>query len=753
MIQPLAETVEATWHRSLPRIFMMANTLERGGTERQFVALAQALNRARFQLKLGCIQRKGAFLQELGEIEEFRLGGNVYGWESWRARLRLAKRLRQKEVALAHAFDFYTNLTLIPAARLASVPVVIGSQRQLGDLLTRTQAKVQTAALSCCDRVVCNSQAAATGLVEAGVSRRKIVVIGNGLPARAFVLVPPAMPRRAGTLRVGMIARMNADYKNHSLLLTAVSRMGRQSPPFELLFVGDGPLRPALEKQAEQLQIRHLVQFVGDRADIPGLLASMDVSVVPSRSESLSNVILESMAASVPVLATDVGGNRELLGNERGLLVRPDDPESLTSSLRQMLLNPGLRSGMAAKARQYAENNFALKAIQARYEQLYSELLEEKGWRSVAPKWRTARDKGRIKVAIVAPTLRWVGGQAVQADLLLRHWCNDPEIEARFVPIDPPFPRLLSWTERIPGLRTVMRQPLYLPLLWEELKAVDVVHIFSASYWSFLLAAAPAWAIARLHRKKTLINYRSGEGPNHLQRSFTARMVLRHTGTLVVPSGYLKDVFERFGLRSRIVPNLVDLSQFGFRERNPPRPHLLCTRGFHPYYAIDIVLQAFAEIQHVYPDARLDLLGKGPCEKNIRRLVQELRVSNVHFMGVASRHNIGEYYDQADIFINASYLDNMPVSVIEAFACGLPVVTTSPPSMRYLVSQERTGLLSKPGDAIALAQNVIRVLRNPALAQRLATNGHEDSLQYRWPTVRQQWLNIYQDLFFGIGDP
>ena len=367
----------------------------------------------------------------------------------------------------------------------------------------------------------------------------------------------------------------------------------------------------------------------------------------------------------------------------------------------------------------------------------------------VAQKRRAPHPIGKLRVAIVAPTLRWVGGQAVQADLLLRHWHGDPDVEARFFPVDPHFPHWLSWTERIPILRTLVRQPLYIASLCKGLKAVDIAHIFSASYWSFLLAPAPAWAVARLHGKKTLLNYHSGEGPDHLRKSRTARMVLSRTDTLVVPSGYLADVFEQFGLQTRVVPNIIDLSQFTYRERRPLHPHLLCTRGFHPYYAVDVVVRAFAEVQRAYPDARLDLVGKGPCEEQIRALVQELRIPNVYFMGVASRHSIGEYYDRADIFINASYLDNMPVSIIEAFACGLPVITTSPPSMRFLVDHERTGLLSGPGDARALAANVVRVLRDPALGAWLATNAFEESRQYHWTAVRQQWLSVYQELVRG----
>src|SRR2546425_12908691 len=170
----------------LPGIFLMINSLETGGSEREFAALASSLDRSKFRPYLGCIQQRGAFLVELGEIPQFRLGGSLYGMQSWRSRIRLARHLRKCDIAIAHAFDFYTNLTLIPAARLAGVPVVIGSQRQLGDLLTPSQWRAQAAAFRWCDGVVCNSKAAAGALARAGLSREKLFLIGHARPASAF---------------------------------------------------------------------------------------------------------------------------------------------------------------------------------------------------------------------------------------------------------------------------------------------------------------------------------------------------------------------------------------------------------------------------------------------------------------------------------------------------------------------------------------------------------------------------------------
>ncbi len=353
---------------------------------------------------------------------------------------------------------------------------------------------------------------------------------------------------------------------------------------------------------------------------------------------------------------------------------------------------------------------------------------------------------GRLRVGIVAPSLRYVGGQAVQADLLMRLWQGDPDVDVSFVAVDPPLPSILAWAEGIRGIRTILREPIYFLHLWRECKNVDIAHIFSASYWSFLLAPAPAWFFSTLRRTRSLINYRSGEARDHLRRFRSGLFVLSRADDIVVPSGYLVDVFKEFGLRAAVVPNLVDLSQFRYRERNPLRPHLLCTRGFSAHYKIDVVVRVFAEVKKTRPDAVLDLVGGGPLEPEVRKQVQVLGLSGVNFVGVASRQEIGKYYDQADIFINASSLDNMPVSVIEAFGAGTPVVTTSPESMPYLVEHERTGLLSPVGDEKALAANVVRLLREPGLAARLAQNAYRESQKYRWEVIREQWLKVYRGM-------
>jgi glycosyltransferase involved in cell wall biosynthesis len=351
-----------------------------------------------------------------------------------------------------------------------------------------------------------------------------------------------------------------------------------------------------------------------------------------------------------------------------------------------------------------------------------------------------------IRVAIVAASPRWIGGQSVQANLLVRKWHNDPSLDVRFIPIDPIMPPWACWAERIPLLRTFARTPFYVAALWHGMNEVDIAHIFSASYWSFLLTPMPAWLIATIRGKATVIHYHSGEARDHLRRSGIAVRILRAAGRIVVPSEYLADVFREFNLQTQVVPNFVDTAQFSFRPRQLVRPRLVCTRGFHPYYSVDIVVRAFGLIKKDYPEARLCLVGGGPTEGEVEELVKQLGLADVEFAGPVSHAEIARYYDKNDIFINASWLDNMPVSILEAFASGNPVVTTAPDGIRYLVEHERTGLLCEPGDWRALAGNVIRLLREPTLSRRLSENAYEEVQNYLWKRVRSRWLEVYRSM-------
>jgi glycosyltransferase involved in cell wall biosynthesis len=349
-----------------------------------------------------------------------------------------------------------------------------------------------------------------------------------------------------------------------------------------------------------------------------------------------------------------------------------------------------------------------------------------------------------VNVAIVAPTLRILGGQAVQADRLLKAWEGDPEVHAWLVPINPLPPAPLQRLLDVKFLRTVATQLTYWPLLVRQLRRADVVHVFSASYLSFLLAPLPAVLIARLLGKPVVLNYRSGEAPDHLARSAIARTALRRVDINVVPSTFLQEVFETFDIRAEVIPNIVDLEMFAYRPRIPLEPKLLCTRNFEPLYNVGCVLGAFALIQARYPHATLTLVGKGSQAEALRRNASERGLRNVSFVGSVPPAEISRYYAEADIYVQTPDLDNMPTSVLEAFASGCAVVSTRAGGVPAILTDGVHGLLAPCGDHAAVAGKVIRLLENPAVALSLTAAARESCERYRWDAVRAQWISLYR---------
>jgi glycosyltransferase involved in cell wall biosynthesis len=351
-----------------------------------------------------------------------------------------------------------------------------------------------------------------------------------------------------------------------------------------------------------------------------------------------------------------------------------------------------------------------------------------------------------LRIALVAPSMGILGGQAVQADRLLRAWRGDPDVLARLVPINPIPPGMLRRAVEIRYLRTVATQLCYWPLLVRELRRADVVHVFSASYFSFLLAPLPAVLISKLLGKPVVMNYRSGEAPDHLQRSAIARRTLRWVERNAVPSRFLKEVFAGFGIQSEVIPNIVDLDRFRFRIRDPLRPNVLSTRNFEPLYNVSCTLRAFRLLQDRYPEATLTLVGAGSEDQRLRDLARELRLEHVRFAGRVAPGEIWRYYGDADIYLQTPDIDNMPSSVLEAFACGCAVVSTNAGGVPAILTNEEHGLLVECGDYHAAAERMLRLLADPVLAGRLSAAARDSCDDYQWSVVRSRWLALYESM-------
>jgi L-malate glycosyltransferase len=351
-----------------------------------------------------------------------------------------------------------------------------------------------------------------------------------------------------------------------------------------------------------------------------------------------------------------------------------------------------------------------------------------------------------LRVAIVAPSLAILGGQSVQAAQLLRAWADDPDVEAWLVPVNPEPPALVQPLAARKYIRTLVTQTTYWPLLWRELPRADVVHVFSASYTSFLLSPLPAVVVATALGRPVLLNYHSGEAPDHLRRSRVARRVLVHVDQIAVPSQFLADVFAAHRLTAEVIPNIIDRDAFRFRPRAILAPRFLSTRNLEPMYNVACTLRAFHRIQAIVPGATLTVVGAGSEMSRLQALAATLGLTGVTFTGRIAPADMPRYYAEADIYLQSPDIDNMPLSVLEAYASGTAVISTHAGGVPAILQDNVHGLLVPPGDDQMLARAALRLLHDPALAQRLTAAAYAATDAYVWSRTRPLWLSAYRRL-------
>lgn len=353
----------------------------------------------------------------------------------------------------------------------------------------------------------------------------------------------------------------------------------------------------------------------------------------------------------------------------------------------------------------------------------------------------------RLRVLIAAPSLDILGGQSRQAMRLREALGRETELEVGFLPHNPRLPGILRSLQKIKYVRTVFTQLYYIMLLLWRVRKYDIIHIFCASYYSYSMSTIPALLISSLYGKKSIVNYRSGEAEDHLENWRTAVATLRWADEIVVPSGYLVDVFARYGLRAKAIYNIVELDRFTFRERHPLRPVFLTSRLLEPLYNVACVLRAFAIIQERYPDARLTIAADGFLRKDLEALARELKLRNAQFIGAVNFDDMPALYDAADIYFSATSIDNMPSSLTESMASGLNVVTTDGGgSIPYIMTNEVSGLIVDCNDHKALAAAAIRLLNDNEFALKLVRNAHESTKKFTWPHIRNEWMRLYREL-------
>jgi glycosyltransferase involved in cell wall biosynthesis len=351
-----------------------------------------------------------------------------------------------------------------------------------------------------------------------------------------------------------------------------------------------------------------------------------------------------------------------------------------------------------------------------------------------------------MRLGLVGPEPPPAGGMANQTRQLASLLAAEG-LEVTVVRTNAPYrPALLA---RVRGLRALLRLLPYLRTLARVSRRIDVMHVMANSGWAWFLFAAPAIRAAARRAVPVVVNYRGG-----LAREFLAKSARRVRGSLerasaiVVPTGFLQEVFAQHGITARVIPNVVDLSVF--QPAIPARPtghHVVVTRNLEPVYGIDTAVRAAAILVREFPDLAVSIAGEGGERPALERLCAELGVTQtVRFTGPLDVPGIVSLYHEADLALNPSRADNTPNALLEAAACGVPIVSTDVGGVRYLVEHGRSAWLVPAEDPALMAAGVARVLRDAALRGVLRNNALALARSCSWAVVRQQWLELYAAL-------
>jgi len=354
-----------------------------------------------------------------------------------------------------------------------------------------------------------------------------------------------------------------------------------------------------------------------------------------------------------------------------------------------------------------------------------------------------------VRVLLIAPSMRIIGGQSVQANRLRHYIGKHPEVDLSFLCFDAPLPRVIGG---IPFVRTVLRCLIYWVVLFARTWQYDVLHVFTASYWSYTLWSIPALLAAKLYRKKIVLNYRDGRAEDHLRHWRSAAFTIPRMDAVIAPSGYLCDVFAQFGIRCRSIYNVIDRENFIYRRRCVLRPEFLHNRGMEALYNIPTTLRAFAIVQEKYADATLTMLGDGPMRGELEQLAAALKLRNTRFVGSIPNSQMAQWLDKADIYLTTPDIDNMPGSLLECYASGLPVVATKAGGIPYIAVEGETALLAERGDHKGVANAALRLLGDPALVEKITSNAYEQCrTRYAGEEIARQWAEHYKELVSNAG--
>ena len=366
-------------------IMLMAYELNQGGSERQMTEIAKALDRSRFEPHVGCLRPEGLRGGELRDagvpivhlpVRSFASPSAMSG--AW----QLARYIRRHKIRLVHTYDYPLTVFAVPVARFLTGAIVASSTRSHRDLIPTNYLKLVRITDQLVKTIVVNCEFLKRHLVQdEKVPPSRIELCYNGLDLEHFRPLdsprPAALPPDA--MVIGVVSALRPE-KGLSTLLQGFAGIRNLRAGLKLAIVGSGQMRDPLEAQARALGIWEQCVFAPATSEVADWLRAIDIFVLPSLSEALSNSLMEAMGCSCCAVASNVGGNPELICNgENGLLFEPRDAAGLSNALRTLVENESLRRRLAVTGEQMVRDRFSIRSSAERMSEIYTKLIDARG--------------------------------------------------------------------------------------------------------------------------------------------------------------------------------------------------------------------------------------------------------------------------------------------------------------------------------------------------------------------------------------
>lgn len=331
------------------------------------------------------------------------------------------------------------------------------------------------------------------------------------------------------------------------------------------------------------------------------------------------------------------------------------------------------------------------------------------------------------KILLIANYKPSVGGISGQIEILLEYFNDNINQIDLFNTKDNIFKRILM--------------PF---VLFIKGRKYNIFHIHGCSFFGFFPIVIGV-IIGRLLKKKIIITYHGGGLEEFINKYKTKVMYyLNKADIITVPSKYLQNILNDNSIKSKYLPNIIRDDNVYFKKRDILKPNLIVTRTLDEVYNIPLVIMTFKDLKKVVPDAKLKIVGDGKLKNEIFELVKKENIDDIEFVGRVPNSKIGEILNTSDIFINPSNKDNMPLSLFEALACGLAVISTNVGGIPDYITDGINGFLIELNNKEQLMNKIFYILNNQDEVQKIISNGYQTFEQLTLNNLKNEYLKLYE---------